>query len=144
MQKRWWRTLGRCHRHVPRDFINSFIALEWLVRSVPERCHSNQFNNRNIAKSIASHPVPPATCHWHVERVWNLLLLWSNGLKDSDRTDFVRPGPATAILCGQLHCVLCHVARAYGTCTSFTDFAHCSRTADPIWTEPTMSDTGKR
>ena len=61
--------------HVPRDFINSFIAPKQLVRSEPGRCHSTQFNDQNIAKSIALYSVPRATCHWHVARVLTLLIL---------------------------------------------------------------------
>ena len=64
----WCCPLGTCHRHVPSDFINSFIAPERLVRSGRGRCHSTQFNDRNIGKPIAPLSVPCATCHWHVVR----------------------------------------------------------------------------
>ena len=57
------------------DFINSFIATERLARSGPGRCHSTQFNDRNIAKSIVSFSVPCATYHWHLARVFTILLL---------------------------------------------------------------------
>ena len=59
---RWWHPLSTCHRHVPIYFIISLIAPEWLARSGPKRCHSTQFNDRSIAKSIASFSVPCATC----------------------------------------------------------------------------------
>ena len=38
-------------------------------------CHSTQFNEQNIAMSIASYSVPRATYDWHVARVLSLLLL---------------------------------------------------------------------
>ena len=61
--------------HVPIYFINSFIAPERLVQSGPGRFQSTQFNDQNIAKSIASFSVPCAMCHWHIARVLTLLLL---------------------------------------------------------------------
>ena len=50
---------------------------------------------------------------WHV--LWLFCFLCSNHWTDLYRTDFIRPGPTTAILCGRLQYALCHVARAYGT-----------------------------
>ena len=57
------------------DFINSIIAPKVLVRAGLGRCHSTQFNDRNIARLISSYSLPCATCHWHVTRVLTLLIL---------------------------------------------------------------------
>ena len=102
-----------CHRHVPREFINSVIASKRLVRSGPGRCHLTQFNDWNIAKSSASYSVRRATCDCRVAGVLTLLLLVLERLNGLDRTDSVRPGLTTAILCDRLQYVLCHVPHAY-------------------------------
>ena len=60
---------------MPLNLRNSFTAPEQLLRSGPERCHSTQFNNCNIARSISSYSVPCTTYHWHVTRVLTPLLL---------------------------------------------------------------------
>ena len=60
--------------HVSIYFINSFIAPERLVQSGPGRFQPTQFNDQNIAKSIASFSVPCATCLWHITRAFTLLL----------------------------------------------------------------------
>ena len=48
-----WRPIGRCHRHVPIDFVNWLMTPERLARSGPGRCQATQFNVQNTAKSIA-------------------------------------------------------------------------------------------
>ena len=60
---------------MPRDFINSFIAPERMVRPGLGTCHSAQFSGTKIAKSITSHSMPYGTCHWHVVRVLILSLV---------------------------------------------------------------------
>ena len=60
---RRWRPIGTCHRHVPSDFINSFIAPKRLARSGPGRCHSTQLTSR-LQHSLCH--VPCAIGTWRV------------------------------------------------------------------------------
>ena len=134
MGKRWCYPLGTVHTHVPRDFINSFLAPKRLVRSGLRRCHSTQFNDWNIAKWIALYSVPRATCHWHVffgtcfissfcartaERIWTGQISF---LPDRREHYYV-------VDCN-MYCATWYVPITRGTC--FDDFTNCSRTAVQI------------